>query len=242
MSETASSMVPCVILAGGMGVRLRKVINDIPKPMAPVAGKPFLEYLILQLKKYNISDIVISIGYKGDAIISYFGKGEKWDINIRYSPEEEPLGTGGALKKAIHMVDDNEVIVMNGDSYLDIDLRKFLEFHMERHAEATLSLAPIHDTNRYGRVEINKEGRVQRFIGKGVPGYGLINCGIYAFQRNIADMIPDGNISLEDMILPAIIEQGLFGMTVNGFFIDMGIPEDYLMICNEAVNRLTNLP
>ncbi len=236
------SKVKCVILAGGKGERLRKVISDIPKPMAPVAGKPFLEYLILQLKKYNIREVVISIGYKGEAIKSYFGNGEKLDMNITYSPEDEPLGTGGALKKAINMVDDEKFIVMNGDSYLDVDLSKFLDFHMEIQAGTTLALAHCNDTNRYGRVEINKEGKVQRFIGKGVPGYGLINCGIYLFQRDIAGIIPDGNISLEDMILPNIIDKGLFGMTVNGFFIDIGIPEDYLMICNEAVNRLTNLP
>ncbi len=241
MSESVFSMVKCVILGGGKGVRLRKVINDIPKPMAPVAGKPFLEYLILQLKKYNIRDVVISIGYKGDAIKSYFGNGGKWDMNISYSSEDEPLGTGGALKKAINMVDNEQFIVMNGDSYLDIDLSKFLNFHKERHAETTLSLAHRNDTSRYGRVEINKEGKVHSFIGKGVSGCGLINGGIYVFHQDIADIIPDGNISLEDMILPIIIEKGLFGMTVNGFFIDIGIPEDYLMICNESEKLLNTL-
>jgi len=234
-------MVKSVILAGGKGVRLRKVINDIPKPMAPVAGKPFLEYLILQLKKYNIRDVVISIGYKGDAIKSYFGNGEKWDMNISYSPEDEPLGTGGALKKAINMVDDEQFIVMNGDSYLDIDLTEFLDFHMERHAGTTLSLVHRNDTSRYGRVEINKEAKVHRFIGKGVSGYGLINGGIYVFHQDIVDIIPAGNISLEDKILPIIIEKGLFGMTVNGFFIDIGIPEDYLRICNESEKLLNTL-
>ncbi len=235
-------MFKCVILAGGKGTRLRNVIYDIPKPMAPVAGKPFLEYLILQLKVHNIRDVIISIGYKGDAIKAYFGNGEKWDMNIRYSQEDEPLGTGGAVKKAINMFDDELFIVMNGDSYFDTDLSKLLDFHMERHAETTLSLAYCNNTKRYGRVEINQEGKVQRFIGKDMPGSGLINSGIYLLQRNIDDVIPDGNISLEDMILPNIIDKGLFGMTVNGFFIDIGIPEDYLMICNEAVNRLTNLP
>ena len=239
MKLSLFSKVKCVILAGGKGERLRKVISDIPKPMAPVAGKPFLEYLILQLKKYNIRDVVISIGYKGDAIKSYFGNGEKWDMNISYSQEVEPLGTGGALKKAINMVDDEQFIVMNGDSYLDIDLTKLIDFHTERHAGTTLSLAHRNDTRRYGRVEVNTEGKVHRFIGKGVSGYGLINCGIYMFQQDIVDIIPDGNISLEDMILPIIIEKGLFGMTVNGFFIDIGIPEDYLRICNsQQVDKL----
>src|SRR4030065_1734955 len=163
----------CVILAGGKGERLRKVISDIPKPMAPVAGKPFLEYLILLLKKYNIRDVVISIGYKGDAIKSYFGNGEKWEMNISYSMEDEPLGTGGALKKAVNIFDDKKFIVMNGDSYLDINLTDLLNFHAEINAGATLSLADCDDTSRYGRVEINKEGRVQRFTGKGVSGYGL---------------------------------------------------------------------
>ena len=236
------SMVKSVILAGGEGIRLRNVIKDVPKPMATVAGKPFLEYLILQLKKYNIRDVVISIGYKGDAIKSYFGNGEKWDMNISYSLEDEPLGTGGALKKAINMVDDEQFIVMNGDSYLDIDLTEFLDFHIEKHADTTLSLAHSSDTSRYGRVEINKEGKVHRFIEKGVSGYGYINGGIYLFQQDIVDIIPDGNISLEDMILPIIIEKGLFGMTVNGFFIDIGIPEDYLMICNESEKLLNTLP
>ena len=140
------------------------------------------------------------------------------------------------------MVDDEQFIVMNGDSYLDIDLTEFLDFHIEKHADTTLSLANSSDTSRYGRVGINKEGKVHRFIEKGVSGYGYINGGIYLFQQDIVDIIPDGNISLEDMILPIIIEKGLFGMTVNGFFIDIGIPEDYLMICNESEKLLNTLP
>src|SRR3989304_3798957 len=110
-----------VILAGGEGTRLREIIKDVPKPMAPVGGRPFLEYLILQLARWDFRKIILSIGYRGSIIKSYFGNGEQCGVNIKYSEEYEPLGFGGALRKAAQMIEDEQFIAMNGDSFFDID-------------------------------------------------------------------------------------------------------------------------
>lgn len=220
-----------IILAGGQGSRLREILKDIPKPMAPVAGKPFLEYLILQLIRWNIREIIFSIGYKGDVIKSYFGNGKKWEIRILYSEEKKPLGTGGAVKETSRLINDEQFFVMNGDSFFDIDFYALIDFHRGNNAMVTMGLAHINDTSRYGRVETNENGRVVGLMEKGIEGEGTINSGIYIFNHEIADVIPSGNVSLEKEVLPVLIGQGLYGMMVRGFFVDIGTPEDYLDLC-----------
>ncbi len=145
-----------VILAGGAGTRLREIIKDAPKPMAQIADKPFLEYLLLQLIRHKISDIIISIGYKGDVIESYFGNGKKWNIRITYSKEDKPLGTGGALKKVAGLIDDDNFIVMNGDSFLELDLEEIASCHEKQKAIATIGLLFLDNIGRYGNVKINE--------------------------------------------------------------------------------------
>ena len=217
-----------IILAGGQGLRLREILKDIPKPMALVAGKPFLEYLILQLIRWNIKEIIFSIGFKGNLIRSHFGNGKKWGVNISYSAEKKPLGTGGALRMAVQKIDDEHFIVMNGDSFLDIDFNALIDFHRKNNAMATMGLVHINDTSRYGRVETNGNGRLVGLVEKGIKGKGTINGGIYIFNHKIADVIPSGNISLEKEVLPVLIGQGFYGMIARGFFVDIGTPEDYL--------------
>ena len=121
-----------VILAGGFGLRLRDAIGDVPKPMACINGKPFLEYLIMQLSKWHLKDVIIAAGYKNEVISSYFGDGHRWGVNIGYSKETEPLGTGGALKKAASLFKDDDFIAMNGDSFLDLNFSQFISFHKNR--------------------------------------------------------------------------------------------------------------
>lgn len=217
-----------VILAGGEGTRLREIIKDIPKPMAPIANKPFLEYLILQAVKWHISDIVLSVGYKKETIKTYFTTGDTWGVKILYSEEVEPLGTGGAIKKAAKLIDDEDFIVMNGDSFLDVDFNQLITFHKSRLSTVSLGLVYVSDTNRYGRVEIDDKGNVIRFSEKGIDVSGLVNGGVYVFNRKIIDKIPDGKVSLEKEILPKLINQGLYGIETKGFFIDIGVPKDYL--------------
>ncbi|MCC6346057.1 MAG: nucleotidyltransferase family protein, partial [Nitrospirales bacterium] len=190
-----------IILAGGEGTRLREVVSEVPKPMAPVAGKPFLEYLVLQLKQGGIEDIILSTGYKRETVKAYFGTGGKWGVRLSYSEEESPLGTGGALRKAATLLDApgaGPVLVLNGDSFLEIDLRAMVAFHAGKNARATMGLVFMEDTSRYGRVEIDGEGRVLAFAEKSAGSPGRINGGVYVFNRGGLASIPEGKVSLEN--------------------------------------------
>jgi len=225
-----------IILAGGEGKRLRSVINDVPKPMAPINEKPFLEYLILQLRKQNLKDIIISTGYKGSIIKNYFQDGGNWDINIEYSEEDKPLGTGGALRKAGELIDDEQFIAMNGDSFFDIEFKQLISFHEEKQAVVTISLAYAETIERYGQVEIGNDGEITKFIEKGNSvSSGYINGGIYILTRELINKIPFGQVSLETEVLPNLINRGLFGMKSKSFFVDIGKPEEYQRICKEPV-------
>jgi len=225
-----------IILAGGEGKRLRSVINDVPKPMAPINEKPFLEYLILQLRKQNLKDIIISTGYKGSIIKNYFQDGGNWDINIEYSEEDKPLGTGGALHKAGELIDDEQFIVMNGDSFFDIEFKQLISFHEEKQAVATISLAYAETLERYGHVEIGNDGEITKFIEKGNSvSAGHVNGGIYILNSELINKIPLAQVSLETEVLPNLINRGLFGMKFKSFFIDIGKPEEYHRICKEPV-------
>jgi len=223
-----------IILAGGLGLRLREILKDIPKPMAPVAGRPFLEYLILQLIRWNIKEIILSVGYMGNIIKSYFSNGEKWGVKISYSPEKKPLGTGGALRMAAQKINDAQFLVMNGDSFFDIDFNALIHFHRKNNALATMGLICIDDASRYGRVETNRNGKVVSFVEKGIKGKGAVNGGIYIFNHEIVDVIPSGKVSLETEVLPVLIGQSLYGMMVRSFFVDIGIPKDYLNLCKNS--------
>ena len=215
-------------------MRLREVIKDLPKPMAPVAGRPFLEYLILQLAKFGINDIVLSVGYKKELIKSYFRSGESLGVNISYSEEDEPLGTGGAIKKAAQLIDDESMIAMNGDSFLDLNFDDFISFYKNTGVRAALALAYVEDTARYGRVETGENSVIKSFSEKGQSGSGLINSGVYLFSRDVINGIAKGNVSVESDVFPGLVNQGLCGMSVKGFFIDMGLPEDYLKVSQHA--------
>lgn len=217
-----------IILAGGAGTRLQDIVKDIPKPMVQIAGKPFLEYLILQLAKNKLSDIILAVGYKKEVIKKYFDSGQKWNVNIAYCEEKEPLGTGGAIKKAATLFGDKDFLVMNGDSFLDIDFHCLVGFHKKQKATVTLGLASVEESGRYGKVEVNKENEIVKFTEKGSPGKGIINGGVYVFSREAIQHIPQGKSSLENDILSQLISRGLYGMITEGFFVDIGLPRDYL--------------
>ncbi len=222
-----------IILAGGAGTRLGGIVRDVPKPMAPVAGKPFLEYLVLQLVRQGFSNVIISIGYMGDVIKSYFGNGDRWDAQIAYSEEDEPLGTGGALREAIKTTEGEQFIVMNGDSFLDVDFNELIACHRSSQAMISMALAYVDDITRYGLVEVEGGGKVVGFCEKGAGGRGIINGGVYACRREIVDSIPAGKVSLENDVFPALINNGLYGFELNGCFVDIGVPGDYLGLCED---------
>jgi len=226
-----------VILAGGAGERLRSVVNDLPKPMAPINGKPFLEFLLLQLLKWDIREIVISVGYKKEIIKSYFKDGKNFNVQIEYCDEETPLGTGGALKKCAGLIIDDNFIATNGDSFLDINFNELVSFHTKSKALSTLGLISVDNSARYGNVEIDKNGVILKFAEKQSVDSGYINGGVYVISKKLIDAIPDGKVSLENDVLPLFINKNIFGMIVNGFFVDMGIPETYLSLC-ESPNKL----
>lgn len=227
-----------IILAGGAGLRLREIINDVPKPMAPIADNPFLEYLVLQLSKWGINEIILSIGYKREIVKSHFGTGERWGAKILYSEEQEPLGTGGAIKKAATFLRDEHVVVMNGDSFFNLDLNKLLSFHKEKQALATISLLKVKDTNRYGRVEVDPAGSIKKFTEKAPGAEGLINSGIYVLSPKALKIIPAEKCSFERDVLPLLVGRGLFGLSDQGFFIDIGVPTDYLSLSNHPQQLL----
>jgi NDP-sugar pyrophosphorylase family protein len=221
-----------LILAGGAGTRLRPVLTQLNKPMAPVAGRPFLEYLFLQLKKYKVEEVILCVGYKADLIQSYFGAGDRWGIQISYSYETDFRGTAGALKLAEYLIHEENFFVMNGDSLFDIELQELMRYHRDMKALATLALACIDDSQRYGAVGLNETGRIVSFMEKrqGNTG-GVINGGVYVFARKILDFIPEGQlISLENDILPKLIGQDIYGLLSNGYFIDIGVPADYMRL------------
>jgi D-glycero-alpha-D-manno-heptose 1-phosphate guanylyltransferase len=219
--------VKAIILAGGFGKRLKSVIRDIPKPMAPVNGRPFLEILVKRLMRFNITDIVLSVGYKQEVIREYFGDGSSMNASFNYSAEDIPLGTGGAVKAAMERFPSKHYVVMNGDSFFDNDIPKLITCHEINQANITMALATVDDTSRYGSVEINPDGEIARFSEKGKSGPGIINAGVYVVEQHVKDFFSENVCSFENDVLMNMIGNGLFGLCQPGLFIDIGVPDDY---------------
>lgn len=216
------------VLAGGLGTRLSGILDNIPKPLTRFGDRPFLEYLVIQLRSYGFCDLVFCTGYLGEQIQAYFGDGSRWGVRIAYSQEREPLGTGGALKWAVdHLGEEREFLVMNGDSFLQVDLRALAAYHKTEGALATMALVLVNDTTRFGKVEIGGNGEIVRMVEKSGGGAGLINGGIYVLSKAVLDFIPDGQVSLELDVFPKLLGKGFYGVLAEGFFIDIGVPEDH---------------
>lgn len=218
-----------LILAGGLGTRLRSVVSDRPKPMADVNGKPFLWYLIDNLINKGYKDFILAVGYKKENIIDYFGDGTKFGCNIEYSIENEPLGTGGAISNAKKLIKD-DILVLNGDTFFDIDFKEFESFHKNKKSSYTLSLRKVDDVSRYGAVEFDINGKIIGFTSKGENSISnYINGGIYIIRKDIIDNLETNKfISLENEVIPDIVSKGnMYGYKSEDYFIDIGIPEDY---------------
>jgi NDP-sugar pyrophosphorylase family protein len=224
-----------LILAGGLGTRLRAVVNDKPKPMAAVSDKPFIEYQIEFLKRYDINHLILCVGYLYEQIQDYFGNGEKWGIRIDYSIEKELLGTAGALKQAQPFI-DGAFLALNGDTYFDVDLKNLIKFHQRKSAEhnglGTLALTERQDAQNFGSVTIDAEHKILRFEEKSERAEvsRLINAGIYVLEPEILQHIPPAQkVSLEKETFPALLNQGhrLFGYEAKGYFVDIGTPAGY---------------
>jgi len=230
------------ILAGGLGKRLRSIVDDRPKPMADIEDKPFLAHQIEFLKAQGITHIILCVGYLYDHVMSYFGDGEAWGVRIDYSIETSPLGTGGALKHAERFVDDT-FLVLNGDSFFDIDLNQLVRFHETRKTEnkaclGTLALTTVPDTRHYGSVLLDAEDRIMSFTEKSTgqeAAQGLINAGVYVLEPDILKTIPLAQkVSIERTVFPSLVrdDHRLCGYQTQAFFIDIGTPEGYYQFCN----------
>ena len=220
-----------IILAGGLGTRLRSVVSDLPKCMAPVNGKPFLNYVIDYFQQQGITRFIFSVGYKHEVIITYLEQ-----LTTRYSPftfhysiEKEPLGTGGAIKKACEKVNGKNVFVTNGDTLFKANIPALKNFHSQKKAECTLALKPMMNFSRYGVVELNENGSVKNFCEKKYYKSGLINGGLYMLNVEffLNRQLPE-KFSFETGYLEKFYEEHtMYGLEQDGYFIDIGIPEDY---------------
>jgi D-glycero-alpha-D-manno-heptose 1-phosphate guanylyltransferase len=227
------SNIPAIVLAGGLGTRLRSVISDMPKPMAPVCEKPFLHFIFQYLQKQGIADVVLSVGYKWDVIQEYFSE-NYLGINIQYSIENEPLGTGGGIAQAMEMI-DSDAFVLNGDTFFDVDLFELYDFYQMRNADIALGLKRMHHFDRYGTLQTGNFDRVLQFHEKQFRNEGLINGGVYVLNKDLFKKITEieeeplpQKFSFEkDVLEKHLISLHYHGKEFSGYFIDIGIPEDY---------------
>ena len=206
-----------ILLCGGMGTRLRSVVSDRPKPMADICGKPFLQYLLEMLREKGITEVIFALGYMGEMIEEYFQDGSAFGLKIAYSYEEDPLGTGGAIRNALPKIMEEEVLVLNADTYFPMDYQGLYRFHQEN----------------YGAVRRDPAGRILAWNEKledgGQPLAGEINGGIYVMKKSLIAEIPEGKQSLEQDCVPKWLSEGkrIFGLPFDGYFMDIGIPKDY---------------
>ncbi|MFI5141080.1 MAG: nucleotidyltransferase family protein [Bacteroidia bacterium] len=219
-----------IILAGGFGTRLREVVSDVPKPMAPVNGNPFLDYQLRYLKHYGIERVVLSVGHLSEKIISHYGTSFN-GMEIAYSVEKEPLGTGGGVRLAMEKCKEYDVLVLNGDSFFSIDLHNFYNKYSDAVADGALALRYIDNCARYGTIILGEMDIIKAFNEKaGHKTPGIINAGVYMLSRDIylEETEAGKNFSIEkDFFEKKLHKLTLYGFTYNGYFIDIGIPEDY---------------
>jgi D-glycero-alpha-D-manno-heptose 1-phosphate guanylyltransferase len=221
-------MPDTIILAGGLGTRLKEAVPDVPKCMAPVADRPFLDYLIQYLEREGISTMIFSLGYRHEIITNHL-QSHFPAVNKLYSIEDIPLGTGGGILHALPGADTEAVIIMNGDTFFNIDLRALVAFHTEKNADITIALKPMTSFSRYGSVEVGKDMRINAFLEKKHMEEGLINGGIYAVKKEwLLGLALPHKCSFEKDVLEVQVQQGkIFGFISDAYFIDIGIPEDY---------------
>ncbi len=229
--------IDTVVLAGGLGTRIRDALGDTPKLLAPIGGAPFLDYLVNRQKLFCARRVILGLGHLADKVISYLDAdppdGIFTGIDIVTMIEPEPLGTAGALRFLAPEIDTDPVLVMNGDSFIDTDLCEFVGAHRQSGAEASILAAEIGDTSRYGRLKISPQGRLEAFLEKdetqsgGRAGPGIINAGVYLFSGQMMKRIATmEGPSLETDVFEALPPGTLHAVTSNGAFIDIGTPED----------------
>ena len=218
-----------IVLAGGFGTRLRHVVPDLPKPLAPVAGRPFLSIVLEQLCAQGFESAVLSVGYRHEAIRHAFG--DRFErLALTYAVEDRPLGTGGAIRLAARLCTGTDVLVLNGDSFVEVNFAQMLALHREAQAMLTLCAVEVADASRYGRILV-EDSRIAGFAEKGASGPGLVNAGVYLMRRDLLEHLglPDV-FSFEQDVLSALLPELRPRVhRTRGRFIDIGVPEDYAL-------------
>lgn len=232
-----------ILLAGGLGTRLRSVVSDRPKPMALIEDRPFMEYVVHELSRHGITDIIFAVGYKGSMVEDYFGDGSQFEaadgsgrLTIRYAYEEELLGTAGAIKNAGKLVTEDRFFVLNADTFYQLDYSRLVQMQEQMNLQMALVLREVPDVSRYGQAVL-EEGRLIGFNEKTTEAKpGTINGGVYLMTRELMEDIPEGKVSLENQMIPKWLGEGrLLGGVVNdGYFIDIGIPEAYFQFIEDV--------
>lgn len=231
-----------ILLAGGLGTRLRSVVSDRPKPMALIEDKPFMEYVVHELSRHGVTDIIFAVGYKGSMVEEYFGDGSGLTgpdgsrMRIQYAYEEELLGTAGAIKNAGRFVTEERFFVLNADTFYQIDYSRLVKMQQEENLAMALVLRQVPDITRYGEAVL-EDGRLTGFNEKNdVARPGTINGGVYLMTRELLEEIPEGKVSLENDMIPRWLKENrrLGGFVNDGYFIDIGIPEDYFKFIEDV--------
>jgi D-glycero-alpha-D-manno-heptose 1-phosphate guanylyltransferase len=225
----AAELTPyeAIILAGGKGTRLSTVVRNLPKPLAPIAGQPFLNYLLKQLGRQEIKKVYLSVGYLWEMVRKTYGDHFE-NIDLVYVVESNPLGTGGAVREALHQTNGSNIFVLNGDTFADISLSNMSELHTRNGGKLTMALSHVPNASRYGAVQV-EDGIVTNFLEKGISGPGYINSGCYLLNRSIFDRTTlSSTFSLEsDFLMPNLSSLRPMAFFSEGYFIDIGVPEDY---------------
>ncbi len=210
-----------VILAGGKGERLRPLTEKIPKPMVKVGQYPMIEHIIRKLKAFSLTDIIITLGYKGEVIKRYFKDGDRFGVNIKYSDEPFPLGTAGAVKNCESMI-GGDFLVVSGDAFFDFDFDAFTEFHFDKGGLCTIAVKEVENVSRFGVVVTNDEGRIINFIEKPERSkIKTVNMGVYAMKREVLDLIPDGFFDFGKDLFPTLCGK-MFAYKSDGYWSDVG--------------------
>lgn len=229
-NKQANKLTQAIILAGGLGTRLKSVVADKPKVLSPVAGKPFLHYIIQYLQKQEITEYVFSLGYLADQVLDFL-KVNYPNLNYTYCIEDTPLGTGGGIKKAMQLTTNDNVLIVNADTYFDVSLQSMFSFHEKSLSNCTISLKKMTNFDRYGTVELNEENTILTFKEKAYQSEGLINGGYVIISKSIflafTQQLPEIFSFEKDFLETNIQKLAIKGFVSEGYFIDIGIPEDF---------------
>lgn len=221
-------MKEVIILAGGFGTRLKSVVSDLPKCLAEVSEKPFLSYVLDSLINYNYTHFVFSLGYKSEFIIDFI-ETKYPQLNITYSIEKDPLFTGGAIRLALEKCLEQNVLIINADTYFGFDLNNFLNFHIDQNSDISIALKYMENFDRYGVVKFDKNNNINSFDEKKFQETGYINCGYILINKNVLMNMPlNSPFSFEkDFLFLNLSKLKVLAFIANAYFIDIGIPEDF---------------